>query len=132
MISTRGFGRLPTMAPHRMPPPQAKAMEMPTSYSVTPSASRYSPASFHPAMSVDDSAGRNNSGIRPKRGSASHNATSAITISQRRVEAFMTASRRFPDVTPDAFAQRAERIARQHLVGARARQRDLQMIDDAA
>src|SRR6185437_6274024 len=132
MIRTRGLGRLPTMAPSRMPPPQAKAMDTATSYRVTPSARPYSPASFQPAASVDDSAGRNNSGMRPRRGSASQSTMSTITISQRSVDAFMAASRRFPYMAPDAVAQRAEGVSRQHLVGARARQLHLQEIDDAA
>src|SRR6185437_13158901 len=132
MIRTRGLGRLPTMAPSRMPPPQAKAMDTATSYRVTPSARPYSPASFQPAASVDDSAGRNSSGMRPRRGSASQSTMSAITISQRSVDAFMAASRRFSDVTPDAVAQRAEGVAGQHLVGARARKLHLQQIDNAA
>ena len=42
------------------------------------------------------------------------------------------ASRGFSDVPPDAVAQAAKGVAAQHLVGARAGQRDLQMIDDAA
>src|SRR5260221_8046734 len=132
MISTRGRGRLPTRAPSRMPPPQAKAIEIATSYSVTASAWRYSPASVQPAISVEDSDGRNSSGMRPLRGSTSQSTRRAITISQRSVVAFIAASRRFPDMPPDAVAQAAESIAREHLIGAGARQRDLQMIDDTA
>ena len=54
MIRMRGRGRLPTMAPARMPPPQANTMETATSYSVTASAWPYSPASFQPAATVED------------------------------------------------------------------------------
>src|SRR6478736_2360420 len=132
MIRMRGRGRLPTMAPRRMPPPQANAIDTATSYSVTASAWPYSPASFQPADSVEDSAGRNSSGMKPARGRISHNAMRPITIDRRSVAAFIAASRRFPDVTPDAVAQAAEGVAAQHFIGARARQRDLQMIDDAA
>src|ERR1700712_272544 len=132
MIRMRGRGRLPTIAPSKMPPPQANAMETATSYSVTASAWPYSPASFQPADSVDDSDGRNSSGMKPARGRISHKAMSAITINRRSVAAFMVTSRRFPDVAPDTIAQAAEGVAAQHLVGARPRQRDLQMVDDTA
>src|SRR3954462_13277796 len=132
MIRGRGRGRLPTMAPRRMPPPQANAIETATSYSVTASAWPYSPASFQPAASVEDSDGRNSSGIKPVRGRISHNAIRPITINLRSVAAVISASRRFPDMPPDAVAQAAERVAAQHFIGARAGQRDLQMIDDAA
>src|SRR5215218_57018 len=132
MIRMRGRGRLPTMAPSRMPPPQANAIETATSYSVTASAWPYSPASFQPAASVEDSAGRNSSGMNPKRGKHSHNTMSATTINRRSVAAFMLASRRFLDVLPDAVAQPAKRVAAQHFIGPRTRQRHLQMVDDAA
>src|SRR5260370_26585945 len=132
MIRMRGRGRLPTSAPSTMPPPQAMAIEIATSYNVVASAWAYSPASLQPAIRVEDSDGRNSSGTRPLRGSTSHSTRRAITISRRSVAAFIAASRRFPDVSPDAVAQRPESVNRQHLVGARARQWDLQMIDDAA
>src|SRR5262245_35984961 len=132
MIKRRGRGRLPTMAPSRIPPPQANAIEMATSYNVTASAWPYSPASFHPAISVEDSAGRNSSGIRPTRGRISQSAMKARMMRRRSVVADIFASRRFADVTPDAVAKRAEGISAQHVVGARPRQGDLQMVDDAA
>jgi len=83
MIRMRGRGRLPTTAPNRMPPPQAKANEIATSESVTASAWPYSAASFQPANSVDDSEGRNNSGMAPLRGRISHNTMRPITINRR-------------------------------------------------
>src|SRR3982751_5693835 len=132
MIRIRGRGRLPTIAPSRMPPPQANIMEIATSYSVTASAWPYSPASFQPAASVEDNAGRNNSGISPLRGNNSHSAISAITIRRRSVVAVMIASRRFPDVAPDAVAQGAKGFAAQHVVGSGAGELHLQMIDDAS
>ena len=55
MMSRRGRGRLPTTAPSKIPPPQAKTKETAISASVTVSARPYSPASFQPAESVDDS-----------------------------------------------------------------------------
>src|ERR1700712_1421481 len=132
MIRTRGGGRAPTKAPRREPPPPAKIIEPAPSKSVTARAWPYSPASFQPATSVEDSAGRNSSGIRPLRGRASQSTIRPITISRRSVVAVIFASRRFADVPPDAVAQAAERIAAQHVVGSRPRQRDLQTIDDPA
>src|SRR6187431_1153311 len=131
MIRMRGRGRLPTMAPSRMPPPHANAIEIATSYSVTASAWPYSPASFQPAASVEESDGRNSSGISPVRGRISHSAIRPMTINLRSVAALISASRRFADMPPDAVAQGAEGVTAQHLIGARARQRDLQLIDDA-
>ena len=46
-----------------------------------------SPASFQPAVIVEDSEGRNNSGIKPARGSISHSAMSETTIRRRSVVA---------------------------------------------
>src|SRR5439155_20403825 len=92
----------------------------------------YSPASFQPAARVEDSDGRNSSGMKPVRGRNSHSAMSPITINLRSVAALMSASCRFSDMTPDAVAQAAEGVAAQQFIGARAGQRDLQMIDDAA
>src|SRR5262249_9253705 len=92
----------------------------------------YSAASFQPAIRVEDSAGRNSSGVRPLRGKISQSAISTRMIRRRSVVADIVASRRFTDVTPDAVAQRAEGVAAQHVIGARARQRDLEMVDDAA
>src|SRR5215208_4377276 len=132
MIRMRGRGRLPTTAPSKMPPPHANTMEIATSYSVTASAWPYSPASFQPAVSVEDSDGKNNSGISPLRGSSSHSAISAMTIRRRSVVAVIVASRRFPDMPPDAVAQAAKGVAAQHVVGSGAGECDLQMIDDAA
>src|ERR1700712_411243 len=130
MIRMRGRGRLPTIAPSRMAPPQAMAIEIATSYSVTASACPYSPASLQPATSVDDSDGRNSSGIRPARGKNSHRTIRPITIKRRSVVAVMIVSCRFTDVPPDAVTQAAEGVSAQHLIGARPRQRHLQMIDD--
>src|SRR5260221_11672944 len=118
MIRMRGRGRLPTTAPSRMPPPQANAIDIATSYSVTTSAWPYSAASLQPAASVDDSDGRNSSEIRPARGRISHSAIRPITISLRSVAAVMGASRRFFDVVPDAVADPAESIARPPFIGA--------------
>src|ERR1700712_1225508 len=132
MIRMRGRGRLPTTAPSRMPPPQANAIEIATSYSVTASAWPYSAASLQPAISVDDSDGRNSSGMRPARGRISHSAIRPMTINLRSVAAVMCASCRLADVLPDAVAHPAESIAAQHLVGTWAGQRDLQMVDDPA
>src|SRR5579871_4051856 len=132
MMRRRGRGRLPMTAPSKMPPPQAKTKDIAISASVTVRAWPYSPASFQPAASVEESEGRNSSGISPLRGRISQSAMSAMTIRVRRVLARIAASRRLLDMSPDALAQRAEGVAGEHFVGARPRQRDLQMIDDAA
>src|SRR5579871_5384377 len=132
MMRRRGRGRLPTTAPSEMPPPQAKTKDIAISASVTVSAWPYSPASFQPADSVEASEGRNSSGMSPLRGRISQSAMSAMMIRVRTVVARIATSCRFSNVPPDALAQAAKGVAREHLVGARPRQRDLQMIDDAA
>src|SRR3569833_2064026 len=132
LMRMRGRGRLPTMAPSRIPPPQANSIAIATSESVVTSAWPYSPASLQPAIKVEDSDGRNSSGTKPARGSSSQSAISAMMIRVRTVRAFIAASRRFPDVAPDAVAERAENFAGEHVVGTWARQLHLQLIDDAA
>src|SRR5450755_157561 len=133
MISTRGRGRLPTTAPPRIPPPHANSMATATSYSVTISAWPYSPASLQPACSVDDKDGRNSSGMAPMRGRTSHNTMRAMTMSRRRVvDDIAIPLRRLANMAPDAVAQASERVAAQHFKSARARQRDVQPVHDAA
>src|ERR1700681_1100398 len=133
MISTRGRSRLPHTAPGKIPPPHANSMAAATSYSVTTSAWPYSPASLQPACSVDDKDGRNSSGMAPIRGRTSHNTMRAMMIRRRNVVDDITIpSRRLADMTPDAVAQASERVAAQHFKSARARQRDVQPVHDAA
>src|ERR1700732_906090 len=133
MTSTRGRGRLRTTAPPKMPPPHANTMATATSYSVTISAWPYSPASLQPACSVDDKDGRNSSGMAPTRGRTSHNMMRTMTMRRRSVVDDITIpSRRLADMAPDPVAQASERVAAQHLEGARARQRDVQPVHDPA
>src|ERR1700730_9105099 len=133
MISTRGRGRLPTTTPPRIPPPHANTMATAPSYSVTIRAWPYSPASLQPACNVDDKDGRNNSGMAPMRGKTSHNSMRAMTMRRRRlVDDITIPSRRLADMAPDAVAQASERIAAQHLEGARAGQPDVQPVHKAA
>src|SRR5258708_22281204 len=124
MIRMRGRGRLPTTAPSRMPPPQANAIDIATSYSVTTSAWPYSAASLQPAASVDDSDGRNSSEIRPARGRISHSAIRPITISLRSVAAVMGPSTRFLDVLPDAVAHPAAGLRAPHFIWSPAGERE--------